>query len=87
MGFIFPHCFQEDFDVDGVSNMFLPQGSVQGYGGFEFVQFKVCIDLLVDSFGYLHRQMTCPCGEEYGEPVTHCAYIGVISQAASRDSR
>ena len=24
-GFIFPHCFQEDFDVNGVSNMFLPQ--------------------------------------------------------------
>ena len=44
MGFIFLHHFQEDFDVDGVSNTFLPWGSVQGYGRFEFAWFKVYID-------------------------------------------
>ena len=55
MGFIFPHCFQEDFDVDGVSDMFLPRSSVQGYGRLEFARLEVCIDLLADSWGYWHR--------------------------------
>jgi len=41
-GFIFPHCFQEDFDVDGVSDMFLPRSSVQGYGRLEFSYTTRC---------------------------------------------
>ena len=61
--------------------------SVQGYSGFEFARLEVCVDLLADSWGYWHRQTTCPCGKEYGELVTYGVYDGVISQVANHDSR
>ena len=51
MGFIFPHRFQEDFDVDGVSNMFLPRKQCS-----RLQRIWIC------SIGSMHR----PAGRQLG---------------------